>query len=280
MGSRVVDIFHHALPDRDDLDPLLFVVIQALRRNRQHVVDQARCLSRGEDRARTRNSLLREIGAWRPRSDSVDLAGRQDLGRVIGLGVDQFDVLLGHVVVLKGLEDQQVVDEADLDADLLAFQLGHRLDTRLGNDLVVAVGVVGSQNDDAFGASRPGDQGIAVGHQHGIGLAGGEGVHCRHVVEPLELHVDPGFLEPVLVDGNLPGHPARPIAVANGKRLGRGRGCRGVGGAQGHDKRDGEAQHETEGSLCGAHFILRAGRSERTKCNGYATAKIAFYRLG
>ncbi len=40
-------------------------------------------------------------------------------------------------------------------------------------------------------------------------------VDAAGIVEPFEVDIDTGLLEPALVDGHLPGHPARPVAVAD-----------------------------------------------------------------
>src|SRR5581483_10678647 len=102
-----------------------------------------------------------------------------------------------------------------------ALELGNGLDAGPGHDLVVSVRVVGGHDDDALGAAGAGHQGVAVGHQIRVELAGREGFHRSRVVEPLELDVDPGLFEPALVDGDLPSDPPRPVAVTDGERLGR-----------------------------------------------------------
>lgn len=149
-------------------------------------------------------------------------------------------------------------DEADLEADLLAFELLEAFVLGPGNDHVIAVRVVVDEDHHALAAGRAGDQRVTVRHRHCIELARRKGVHRRHVVEPLERRVDARFLQPAFVDCDLPRDPARPIAVSDPQWCGRS-GCgRGVCGTQPHDERGGEAQQETEGSLGDAHFILRA----------------------
>ena len=68
-------------------------------------------------------------------------------------------------------------DEADLDADLLAFEVGEALGASLADDHVVAVRIVGQHDHDVFRAIAAHDKGITVGHHVGVELASGKGVH-------------------------------------------------------------------------------------------------------
>jgi len=60
----------------------------------------------------------------------------------------------------------------------------------------------------------------AAGVAHRIHLAGDEGVHRRHVIEPLEIDLHAGFLEPAFLDADLPSDPAGPIGVGDFERGG------------------------------------------------------------
>ena len=111
-------------------------------------------------------------------------------------------------------------DQAFFQRDFFTLQILQGFKGGFGDDLIVAVGVIVNQNHHALGATRAGDQRVAVGHSDRIELARRKRIHRRGVIEPLEFHIDAGFLEPALVDGHLPGHPARPIAVTNFQRLG------------------------------------------------------------
>jgi hypothetical protein len=116
-----------------------------------------------------------------------------------------------------------LLDETNLDTDLLALQFLNRFDVGFADDDIVAVRIIGQHDHHAFGAIASHHEGIAVGHGDGIELARRKGVHRGRIVEPLEAHVEAGWLESIFVDGHLPRNPARPIAMANLQRI-RGRG--------------------------------------------------------
>ena len=184
--------------------------------DRQHVVDQARRLGRGVERAASPGSAFiacPAIGCQAPMASTWPEASTCGVSLVLALtSVTSFSLMPRF---FKRVEQQQMLDQADLDADLLALEILEALDARLADDHVVAVRIVGEHDHDALAAARAGDQRVAVGHQIGVDLAGGEGIHRGRIVEPLELDVDAGLLEPALVDGDLPGDPARPIAVSD-----------------------------------------------------------------
>ncbi len=115
-----------------------------------------------------------------------------------------------------------MADETDLDADLLPLEIGNAVYARPAHDHIVAVAVVIDDDHDAPGAGGAGHQGIAVGHGNGVQLARGKGIHGGDVVEPLELHVHARLFKPALLDSDLPGDPARPVAVADLQGLGPG----------------------------------------------------------
>ena len=81
-----------------------------------------------------------------PGADRVDLAGGQRLRRLVGRDVHQLDVARSSCPVFSSPWQQQVLDQAELEADLLALELLEALDARLGDDHVVAVAVVGDQD--------------------------------------------------------------------------------------------------------------------------------------
>ena len=223
----VLDELRHAVPDLGHLEPVSAALGQALGVYHEHVVDDARHVRAGVD-GRGTGHLLQRLPAVRlPGDDGVDVARLQRLRGLIGRHVDDLDVLVGQVGRSERVHQQQMADETDLDADLLALELSHARDAGLGNDHVVAVAVVVDDDPDAGGiAARARHQCVTVGDTHGIDLAGGVGLHRRHVVEPLEVDGDPGFLEPALLDGDIPGDPARPVAVQNLQRGSAGLGDR------------------------------------------------------
>src|ERR1700722_12133318 len=116
-----------------------------------------------------------------------------------------------------------MLDQSDFDADLLALELLDRLDARPRDDHVVAVGVVGGHDHQIARTTRAGHERVAVGDEITVNLAGRERIHRCRVVEPIEIDIEPSFLEPTLVDRHLPGYPAWPVAIAQAHRGGAGR---------------------------------------------------------
>jgi hypothetical protein len=114
-----------------------------------------------------------------------------------------------------------MVDEPDLHPDRLTLELSNGVDAGLGHDHVVAVAVVVQEDRYALATGRAGHESIAVGHAHGVDLAGREGFHRGDVVEPRELDVHASLLEPALLDGDLPSDPTGPIAVGDLQTLAR-----------------------------------------------------------
>src|SRR5690606_38697538 len=133
----------------------------------------------------------------------------------VGGHVDQFHVRFAEARLFQGVEQQEVADETDLHTDLLALEVRHRGNARRGDDHVVAVAVVVGEDHHVLAAGGAGDQGVTVGHGDGVELAGGKRHHGGHVVEPLELDLDAGFVEPAFLDTHFPGDPAGPVAVAD-----------------------------------------------------------------
>ena len=60
---------------------------------------------------------------------------------------------LGH----QSLEQHQVLNQRHFHADLFAFQILDGVDARLGDDLVVAVGVIGEEDAGGFATAFAGD---------------------------------------------------------------------------------------------------------------------------
>ena len=86
---------------------------------------------------------------------------------------------------------------------------------------VVAVRVVVDQDGGGrLAGLRAQHERVAVRHRAAVRLARGERVHARDVVHPHELEVETGLLVPLLLAGDLPGDPARPVAVDDLQRLG------------------------------------------------------------
>ena len=251
LRPGIVDVADQAIPDRDQLDVVGAVRADTGGIDGQHVVDQARRLRRGVDRVRSRQRFHRQPRIRLPGADGVDLAGGQHLRRLVGLGIHQLDIVLRHALFLQAIEHQQVIHQADLDADLLALEIGHAPDARPGHDHVVAVGIIGDQDDDVARTARAHDQCIAVGNEVGVDLAGCEGLHRSRIVEPVECDIEAGLLEPAFVDRDLPGHPSGPIAVADAQR--QRRGARAAGALQ-HQKR----QDHNQGSSAGHRHFSRA----------------------
>ena len=182
-----------------------------------------------------------------PGAHGHNVLGRQHLRHLVGLGIDQGDIRILHARLLQGILQQQVFHQALLHGDLFTLEVGHRLDAGLGHDHVVAVGVIGEHDHHALGATGTRDQRIAIGHRDRIDLAGRKGIHRSRVIEPLELHIDAGFLEPALVDRHLPGDPTRPVAIPHlqGRRSLRAKGT-GHGG-QGKQRLRQPAPHQIGG---------------------------------
>jgi hypothetical protein len=137
------------------------------------------------------------------------------LRRLVGLCIHQRKVFFRHAGALQAVEQQKMLDQTGFDADLFALEIFEGLDAGFADDHVVAVGIVGQHDHDAFAAAGAGDERIPIGDQIRVDFSGRVGVHRRRVVEPLKCHINAGRLEPTLVDGDLPGDPPWPITVAD-----------------------------------------------------------------
>ena len=150
--------------------------------------------------------------------------------------VDQGDVAFFHTIGFEAFEQQEVADKPQFDTHFFAFEFGDFANAWSANDHVVAVGIVVDQDAFAGFACGTCDQGIPIGHAHGIYFAGGKGVHGRHIFKPDKFHIDAGFFEPTLLDANFPSDPTRPVAVANFE----------FGGQRGRGKKQGERAPDNE----------------------------------
>src|SRR5450755_4388422 len=104
-----------------------------------------------------------------------------------------------------------MVDEADFDANLLALEIGDRVDAGSRYDHVVAVAVVVDHDANAGRVARACHERVAVGHAYRVHLAFGKRLYRRHVLEPNEGHVYARVLEVALLEGDFPSDPAGPI---------------------------------------------------------------------
>ena len=126
-------------------------------------------------------------------------------------------------------------DQADLDADLLALEVLDGLDAGLADDHVAALAVVQQGDELALGSGRTRAERVGGDDAVGVDLAGRVGVDARQVVEPHEVHVHAGFLEPALLLGDFQERVARPVRVTNLDRF-SGQPAGGQGQAGGEEK--------------------------------------------
>ncbi len=148
------------------------------------------------------------------------MARGEDLRGLVGGRGNEFDVGLLEAGFFESVEEEQVRNEADFEADFFALELFDGFDAGLGDNHVVSVGVVGDEDGDVGRAARAGDEAVAVGDHDGVHFAGGEGFHGRAVFEPKEFNLDAGVFEPALLFGDGEGGPARPVGVGDFERSG------------------------------------------------------------
>jgi len=160
------------------------------------------------------------------------------LRQLVGFRVDELDVGVLQPVLLQCRLEQQVVDEAEFDTDLLSLQAFDGAQRRFRDDHVVARGIVGQQDHHVPGTRRARHERVTIRDRDRIEFARGERIDRRRIIEPLEVDVDAGLLEPAFVERDLERDPAGPVAVADFQR--RGRVCGGRG-EQGAGERDGAA---------------------------------------
>src|SRR5262249_14100139 len=116
------------------------------------------------------------------------------------------------------MDQEQVFDHTNFDADLFALELLDVLEVGFADNDVIAVRVVGEHDHYAFAAAGTGRKRVTVRHQIGVDLARAECIHRGRIVEPLKIHIDSGFLKPAFVDGDLPRDPSGPVAVTDRQR--------------------------------------------------------------
>ena len=95
---------------------------QALRVDADQVVDEAGEVGAGEDRLRAGHRLERLARVRLPGADGVDATGGQRLRRLVGRDVHQLDVAV-FSPTSPGPWQHQVLDQAHLEADLLALEI-------------------------------------------------------------------------------------------------------------------------------------------------------------
>ena len=132
---------------------------------------------------------------------------------------------------LKALQEQEVVDDADFDADRLAGEILDGVDVAGDDDLVVAGGVVVDEDDHLIRACRDGCQRVVQRLAVRVDLAGGERVERVDVaLEVGQLDVETDLFEDAGFLGDLPREPAGPGAESQRDRLARGLGSRATSG--------------------------------------------------
>ncbi len=189
----------------------------------QHVGDQPWCVLGRIDHlefvAAAHGEDLRDVGL-------VGHADRQ-VARGHGAGdafrghVDGVDVLVAHAVLLQRVGEQEVRGRQRIEADLLAFEVGDRLDRGVGDDGVTAVGEVDGHHHPVLEAL--GDRGhhLIVGEHAAVQCAADHGGgNQRRIVEELQLHVQVVGLEQVELVGDVEGAIAGPDHGADLQLLG------------------------------------------------------------
>ena len=127
----------------------------------------------------------------------------------------------GHAGFFQTVQQHQVFNEADFEADLFALESLEGFHARLGDDHVVSVAVVGQHDDHVFRAVCTGDERVAIGDHDGVDLPAGEGFHRGAVLEPEKFGVDAGLLDPAFLNGDFPRDPAGPVTVGDFQWSGR-----------------------------------------------------------
>ena len=169
-------------------------------------------------------------------SDRIELARGERRRRRPGLEVHDRHVLLGHAGRLQPQQQQEVIDDPGLDADLLALEVGDGADLPGGDDLVVARRVVVDEHDHLVGAGRDRADGVVQRLAVGVELPARERVDRVEVpLEPDQFDVDAGLFEDARVLGHLPGEPAGPGAESQLDRCARA--GRGVAARSSHPDR-------------------------------------------
>src|ERR1700674_3430982 len=75
----ILQIVDDAVPNRDDLRPIWAILFQAFSGDIEQIIDESRCLGRGEDGLGTLHGLQRLSGIWLPGCDRVYRSGGEDL---------------------------------------------------------------------------------------------------------------------------------------------------------------------------------------------------------
>ena len=91
----IVDVGDDFVPDADEFRPFGLVRRIACWGDGDHVVDEARLLGRRVEGVRARRAFHGFAGDRLPGTDRGDIARRQDLRRLVGLGVDQRHIRFG-----------------------------------------------------------------------------------------------------------------------------------------------------------------------------------------
>ena len=181
----------------------------------QQVADGAGMLAGGGESlgARTLEGLGGEGGIDPGR---IHLAGGKGCRCRPGFQGHKFDVLGREARLFQDHQQQVMVDGALFGGHLFTLEIGDRVDTGGGNDLVVAGGEIIHQHHLLVGPTGDRADRVIEGLAIAIELASTEGIDRIEVaIEPLHLHRHPGFREQVFGFGDLPGEPTGPGAIAD-----------------------------------------------------------------